>query len=142
MSPTELEAHSQGASDDIHQNNLDENSLEPHSRLSHSKAMDQEKDSSSLREPPLTKNAGLAELSKSQDPIAKTIDAEKASAGDSTEDKKPFSVRLTAFLQFASLCWTLFLAGWNDGTTGPLLPRMQTHYHVCTHLRREVFIFN
>jgi hypothetical protein len=142
MSPTELEAHSQGALDDIHQNDLDENSSEPHSRLSHSKVMDQEKDSSSLREPPLTKDAGLAELSKSQDPIAKTIDEEKASAGDSTDDKKPFSVRLTAFLQFSSLCWTLFLAGWNDGTTGPLLPRMQTNYHVCIHWRREVFIFS
>lgn len=33
-------------------------------------------------------------------------------------------------LQFATLCFTLFLAGWNDGTTGPLLPRIQSNYHV------------
>ncbi|KAH9478786.1 hypothetical protein JR316_0009247 [Psilocybe cubensis] len=30
--------------------------------------------------------------------------------------------------QFLSLCLTLFLAGWNDGTTGPLLPRIQEVY--------------
>ena len=42
----------------------------------------------------------------------------------------PASRRL-ARIQFATLCWTLFLAGWNDGTTGPLLPRIQRVYHVC-----------
>lgn len=34
-------------------------------------------------------------------------------------------------IQFATLCWSIFLAGWNDGTTGPLLPRIQEVYHVC-----------
>ncbi len=38
--------------------------------------------------------------------------------------------RWTAHIQFATMCWTLFLAGWNDGTTGPLLPRIQSNYHV------------
>ena len=33
-------------------------------------------------------------------------------------------------IQFAVLCWSLFLLGWNDGTTGPLLPRIQEAYHV------------
>ena len=40
------------------------------------------------------------------------------------------AMRRKARIQFATLCWCLFLAGWNDGTTGPLLPRMQTVYHV------------
>jgi hypothetical protein len=31
---------------------------------------------------------------------------------------------------FATMCGSLFLAGWNDGTTGPLLPRIQEVYHV------------
>ena len=34
-------------------------------------------------------------------------------------------------IRFAAVCWCLFLAGWNDGTTGPLLPRIQEVYHVC-----------
>ncbi|KAF8234569.1 MFS general substrate transporter [Tricholoma matsutake] len=32
--------------------------------------------------------------------------------------------------QFIALCWTLFLAGWNDGSIGPLLPRIQKFYNV------------
>lgn len=38
--------------------------------------------------------------------------------------------RLRYRLQFGTLCSALFLAGWNDGTTGPLLPRIQEVYHV------------
>ena len=42
--------------------------------------------------------------------------------------------RLAAFRRekavFATMCGSLFLAGWNDGTTGPLLPRIQEVYHV------------
>ncbi|OJT07473.1 Bypass of stop codon protein 6 [Trametes pubescens] len=33
-------------------------------------------------------------------------------------------------IHFATLCFTIFLNGWNDGTTGPLLPRIQSYYHV------------
>jgi hypothetical protein len=32
--------------------------------------------------------------------------------------------------QFLALCWTLFVLGWNDGSTGPLLPRIQEFYDV------------
>lgn len=39
--------------------------------------------------------------------------------------------RTRARIQFASVCFSMFLAGWNDGTTGPLLPRIQKVYHVC-----------
>ena len=44
--------------------------------------------------------------------------------------------RRKARIQFAALCWVKFLAGWNDGTTGPLLPRIQSVYNV-RHLRRH-----
>ncbi|PPQ92297.1 hypothetical protein CVT25_008894 [Psilocybe cyanescens] len=33
-------------------------------------------------------------------------------------------------IQFISLCWCIWLGGWNDGSTGPLLPRLQEHYNV------------
>lgn len=33
-------------------------------------------------------------------------------------------------LHFAALCWVLFLEGWNDGSTGPLLPTVQRFYNV------------
>lgn len=30
----------------------------------------------------------------------------------------------------AALCWGALVCGWNDGTLGPLLPRIQENYHV------------
>lgn len=35
-----------------------------------------------------------------------------------------------ALTQFLTLCWTLFTIGWTVGSTGPLLPRIQTFYDV------------
>ncbi|KAI0774901.1 MFS general substrate transporter [Trametes elegans] len=52
------------------------------------------------------------------------------------------AMRLKAKVQFATLCWTLFLAGWNDGTTGPLLPRIQAVYHVGFAMVSLVFVLN
>ncbi|KIJ53030.1 hypothetical protein M422DRAFT_25917 [Sphaerobolus stellatus SS14] len=50
------------------------------------------------------------------DPVADPINGKK--------------IRRRGHIQFAALCFCLFLAGWNDGTTGPLLPRIQSNYHV------------
>ena len=33
-------------------------------------------------------------------------------------------------LHFAALCYSYFLEGWNDGSLGPLLPRIQQYYNV------------
>lgn len=33
-------------------------------------------------------------------------------------------------IQFAALCLSLFLLGWNDGSTGPLIPRLREVYNV------------
>ncbi|KAJ7023369.1 major facilitator superfamily domain-containing protein, partial [Mycena alexandri] len=62
-------------------------------------------------------------------------------------------------IQLATLCWTLFLAGWstlsrgspltntssftkwNDGSVGPLIPRIQQMYHVGYTVFSLVFVF-
>jgi len=33
-------------------------------------------------------------------------------------------------LHMGALCWMMFLQGWNDGTAGPMLPRIQEVYEV------------
>ena len=38
--------------------------------------------------------------------------------------------KIRARIQFTALCWSLFLLGWNDGSTGPLLIRIKEVYHV------------
>ncbi|KAH9899243.1 MFS general substrate transporter [Cubamyces lactineus] len=45
-------------------------------------------------------------------------------------------------IQFATLCWSIFVAGWNDGTVGPLLLRLQAVYHVGYALVSLIFIVN
>ncbi|ETW78487.1 hypothetical protein HETIRDRAFT_460335 [Heterobasidion irregulare TC 32-1] len=51
-------------------------------------------------------------------------------------------VRTIAYVQFAALCWTLFLAGWNDGSTGPLLPRFRSVYNVNYTIVSLIFVAN
>ncbi|KAI0763030.1 MFS general substrate transporter [Trametes elegans] len=82
---------------------------------------------------------------------AKKLEAvETAPAGSSQSSRAPSTavpaytpaMRRKERIQFATLCWTLFLAGWNDGTTGPLLPRMQSVYHVGFAVVSLIFVFN
>ena len=40
------------------------------------------------------------------------------------------TMRRRAWFQYAALCWAMFLCGWNDGTSGPLVPRLQEVYQV------------
>ena len=40
------------------------------------------------------------------------------------------SMKRKAWWQFTALCGSIWVAGWNDGTLGPLLPRLQEVYHV------------
>ena len=43
--------------------------------------------------------------------------------------------------QFLALCWALFVIGWTDGSTGPLLPRIQKFYDVSWPYLFDRFIF-
>lgn len=46
----------------------------------------------------------------------------------SPEERK--RARRREYICFGTLCWSIWLEGWNDGSNGPLLPRMQENYHV------------
>ncbi|KAJ8694718.1 hypothetical protein PTI98_007369 [Pleurotus ostreatus] len=48
----------------------------------------------------------------------------------------------TSWIQFATLCWCFFLTGWNDGTTGPLLPRIQEVYNLDFAVVSLIFVFS
>lgn len=43
-------------------------------------------------------------------------------------------------LQFIAACWAIVLAGWNDGSTGPLLPRIQQVYDVSYTIVSLLFV--
>ncbi|EKM74811.1 hypothetical protein AGABI1DRAFT_116723 [Agaricus bisporus var. burnettii JB137-S8] len=75
----------------------------------------------------------------SQTPKGNTVEdpAVEQEGGDLRTRKQKNSEKI----QFAALCWCLFLAGWNDGSTGPLLPRIQDVYHVGFTVVSLIFIF-
>ncbi|KAK0184619.1 MFS general substrate transporter [Armillaria mellea] len=52
------------------------------------------------------------------------------------------SYRRQANLQFAAVCWSFFLGGWNDGTTGPLIPTIQKSYHINFATVSLLFVFS
>ncbi|KAI0694037.1 major facilitator superfamily domain-containing protein [Cytidiella melzeri] len=47
-----------------------------------------------------------------------------------------------ARLQLATVCWSIFTVGWNDGATGPLLPRIQEAYNVSYAVVSLIFMSN
>lgn len=59
--------------------------------------------------------------------ITATVSAESKSLDHHTDDGKNWKRERNYII---ACCWCLFLAGWNDGSTGPLLPAIQEHYHV------------
>ncbi|KAH6917868.1 major facilitator superfamily domain-containing protein [Coprinopsis sp. MPI-PUGE-AT-0042] len=54
-------------------------------------------------------------------------------------ERTPDQIR-TGRLQFFALCWCLFICGWNDGTTGPLLPRIREVYNIGFTVVSMVFV--
>ena len=50
--------------------------------------------------------------------------------------------RRIARWQFAAFCFSFFLEGWNDGSTGPLLPTIQAFYGLNYAVVSMVFILN
>ncbi|CAL1699272.1 unnamed protein product [Somion occarium] len=45
-------------------------------------------------------------------------------------------------LHFAALAFSMFLEGWNDGSTGPLLPTIQRSYNIGFAIVSLLFVFN
>ncbi|PCH38265.1 MFS general substrate transporter [Wolfiporia cocos MD-104 SS10] len=44
-------------------------------------------------------------------------------------------------VHLAALCYQYFLEGWNDGSLGPLLPRLQSHYKIGFDVISLLFVF-
>ncbi|KAI5118166.1 hypothetical protein M0805_005788 [Coniferiporia weirii] len=43
---------------------------------------------------------------------------------------------------FIAVSFFMFLEGWNDGTSGPMLPAMQSHYHIGFTIVSLIFVAN
>ena len=81
--------------------------------------------------------ATTASFSEDLEGAAADEDAKKSADQNVAVPMITKAMRRKSWLQFAALCMSIYVAGWNDGTTGPLVPRLQEVYHV-----REVFTFH
>ncbi len=76
------------------------------------------------------------------------ISIRSAPREDETDSTAPVTIssqqrkqqRISGALHFFALSFSFFLQGWNDGSTGPLLPTIQRHYNVCTRAIGSVFL--
>ncbi|KAI0760128.1 MFS general substrate transporter [Fomes fomentarius] len=59
-----------------------------------------------------------------------------ADAGRTTEQRRK------SLIHFAALCWCLLVNGWNDATTGPMIPRVQERYGVGFAIVSMLFVCN
>ncbi|KAJ8589362.1 MFS general substrate transporter [Rhizopogon salebrosus TDB-379] len=74
-------------------------------------------------------------------PRLSASDFRAASISDSDLKGGTKRQRRLANVQFATVCFTMYLAGWNDGTTGPLLPRIQEVYRLNFAVVSLIFVF-
>ncbi|TDL25164.1 hypothetical protein BD410DRAFT_628157 [Rickenella mellea] len=83
---------------------------------------------------------GLQSVARRPDPEPIAIELMTTTAHDNTTHVQlasltfttnPMSrIKRTAAIQLATLCYAAFLTGWGDGSSGPLLPRIQLYYNV------------
>lgn len=85
-----------------------------------------------------SKSLEAGSASDKKDVTEETVEANGKADKLDTRTKKQ---KAAENVQFAALCWCIFVAGWNDGTTGPLLPRIQEVYHVGFTIVSLIFIF-
>ncbi|KAH9852219.1 MFS general substrate transporter [Lenzites betulinus] len=84
----------------------------------------------------------LDDLSREQSQESKSSDKAGFAVTVCTDSDPPsaLALRRKGWIQFAALCWSIFVAGWNDGTLGPLLPRLQEVYHVGYAVVSMIFV--
>ena len=92
--------------------------------------------------PPITpaSDSGITQAESIELPELMSKQNDAAAAAPAGEDTRPGNVsevdvraqRKKVNIHFFTMCCSMFLLGWNDGTTGPLLPRIQEVYHVRT----------
>lgn len=63
-------------------------------------------------------------------PTLKAIQASKEDITSASDESLSPAIIWKRRIQYAAMCWCFVLEGWNDGSTGPLLPRIQETYHV------------
>ena len=75
----------------------------------------------------------MTDSEKIQSPNEKNLGSGKVNEaeGEQATPSRSAAMARKERWQLFSLCFSLFLAGWDGGTPGPLIPRLQIFYNVC-----------
>ncbi|KAL4079401.1 MFS general substrate transporter [Scleroderma citrinum] len=92
-------------------------------------------------EPPTTSIPVAIEVKSIHWPAESSGDGCTSSKASDPENQPSPAQRRRANIQLVALCWTTFVIGWNDGTTGPLLPRAQRVYGINFAIVSLIFVF-
>ena len=87
-----------------------------------------------------TSSKGPAQATSPPSPEVQEKGVDSFSKSESQSSRRPRRQRLVSRFQYGTLCITLFIIGWNDGSIGPLIPRMRQEYNVrglSSHYRAE-----
>ncbi|KAL0565192.1 hypothetical protein V5O48_016836 [Marasmius crinis-equi] len=91
------------------------------------------------------REGGLVRQESSSTHSDSTVTTGCDNSSTTTDSTSPFiqtkSQSTIAYAQIVALAWTLFLSGWNDGTIGPLLPKIKAVYHLSDTVVSLVFVF-
>ncbi|KAF8903955.1 major facilitator superfamily domain-containing protein [Gymnopilus junonius] len=71
---------------------------------------------------------------------AASMDVSSANLNTAQERLSKKQQQRYSMLHFLSLCWSVWLMGWNDGTAGPMLPRWQEQYKVGFSVVSMIFV--
>ncbi|KIY47903.1 MFS general substrate transporter [Fistulina hepatica ATCC 64428] len=105
-----------------------------------------------MRRPSAIRHDTQDTLATYKDPNVAASPIEPLSRADTlTEDTLPTlslpdaatsKQRQTGNIHFMAVCWSLYLEGWNDGTLGPLLPVMESYFHIGYIIVALLFVVN
>lgn len=71
----------------------------------------------------------LCTLSDSLKNVGEAICKSRAPS-TATSRKTTAREKKAGLIQFFAICWCIYVVGWHDGSSGPLLPRIQQEYQV------------
>ncbi|KAI0783171.1 MFS general substrate transporter [Abortiporus biennis] len=85
------------------------------------------------------KDSEVVAVSTSVDP---TLASRESVLSNAPSPSETASQKKRSMIHFGALCFCLFVEGWNDGSTGPLLPTIQSYYGIGFALVSLIFVFN
>ncbi|PAV15087.1 MFS general substrate transporter [Pyrrhoderma noxium] len=75
-------------------------------------------------------------------PISRVTTAPLVPDAPALTDLELKKARRAEIIGFGALLWAMFMEGWNDGTNGPMLPKIESYYNLNLAVVSLIFVMN